>query len=342
MPVASYKCPNCGGPLQFKPELQKSRCDYCLSTFTDQELDEINQAMEEKAARESRLRGYICDSCGAEVVTEETTAAAFCYYCHSPVLLTGRLTGQFRPDKIIPFTYDRDKAVKSFLAWSKSRRYVPREFYSDSQLEKITGIYIPYWRADLKTELNYAGKGVNRRIWRVGDREYTETKEYTIQRRGSIGIDHLQEVATTKIDKGLLDSVAAYDEEKEVDFSLSYLSGFFAEKYNLEKDAVEPRIEERARKYASLLVKETIEGYQSVSLDKTELDISVREWKYTLLPVWILTYKYRNKTYIYAVNGQNGKSYGELPVDSKKLGLTSGLISALLFAVALLGGSFLW
>ena len=30
---------------------------------------------------------YICPSCGAEVVTDATTAATFCYYCHNPVVL---------------------------------------------------------------------------------------------------------------------------------------------------------------------------------------------------------------------------------------------------------------
>lgn len=345
MAVSSYKCPNCGGPLVFKPELQKNKCEYCLSTFTDQELDEINRAMEEKARRSAGgggIKGYICESCGAEVVTEATTAAAFCYYCHSPVLLTDRLSGQFRPDKIIPFTYGRDKAIMSFLKWAKSRRYVPREFYSDSQLEKITGIYLPYWMADMQTKLDYSGKGVNRRVWLAGNTEYTETKEYKIQRQGSIGIDHLQEPAFRKIDKELLDSISPYDETQAIDFSLSYLSGFFADKYDVSKEEVEPRIEERARKYAAILLKEILNAYDSVSLDKTELEIAVRKWHYTLLPAWILTYKYNGKTYVYAVNGQNGKAFGELPVDHKKLGISSGLVSAAVFAAALLGGALVW
>lgn len=36
---------------------------------------------------------YICPSCGAEVVTDATTAATFCYYCHNPVVLSGKLSG---------------------------------------------------------------------------------------------------------------------------------------------------------------------------------------------------------------------------------------------------------
>ena len=41
MAVQSIKCPNCGGGLKFDPELQKSKCEYCLSEFTSEELDKL-------------------------------------------------------------------------------------------------------------------------------------------------------------------------------------------------------------------------------------------------------------------------------------------------------------
>ena len=351
MSTSSYKCPNCGGGLKFNPEVQKSKCEYCLSEFTESELGEISRDIEDKASARSgtedesghsHLKGYVCNSCGAEVVTEETTSATFCYYCHNPVLLTDRLTGEFKPTKIIPFTYDKDKAVDSFLSWAKSKRFVPREFYSASQLEKITGIYIPYWMADVKADIDYSGTGTNIRIWRAGDIEYTEHSEYKIQRKGAIDVDNMHEVAMRKIDKGLLSSISPYDESKAVDFSMSYLSGFFAEKYDIPKADVQPSIEERAREYASVMTKETIGSYSRVSMDRSDMNISIKGWDYTLLPAWILTYKYNGKTYVYAVNGQSGKSFGELPVDVKKLGLTSGVAAAAMFIFALLGGLLIW
>lgn len=346
MTTASYKCPNCGGGLQFRPELQKSKCDYCLSEFTDEQLAEINQAiqdgLETNGSSQRHLVGYVCDSCGAEVVTEDTTSATFCYYCHNPVLLTERLSGEFKPDKIIPFVFEKEKAINSFLSWAKSKKFVPKEFYSDSQLEKITGMYIPYWMADVKTDLDYSGKGTNLRIWRVGNTEYTEAKEYEIRRQGTIDVDNVHEVAMGKIDKGLIDSISPYDESKAVDFSMSYLSGFFAEKYDIQKEEVETTIEDRVRKYTAIMLQESIGSYDKVSMDHSDLNLSIKGWKYILLPAWILTYKYRGKTYIYAVNGQNGKSYGELPVDNQKLGMTSGLIAAATFIFAVIGGLFVW
>jgi DNA-directed RNA polymerase subunit RPC12/RpoP len=361
MATATYKCPNCGGPLHFEPEIQKLKCSYCLSVFTHMEVKDLGQEGQRQETAEGQgapredegrdnggaeegahLLGYICDSCGAEVVTEETTTATFCYYCHNPVILTDRLTGSFRPDRVIPFTYDREKAVESFLGWAKGKKYVPRGFYSESQLEKITGVYLPYWMADVEADVNYAGKGINRRVYRVGNTEYTEVQEFEIQRQGKVDVANIHEVAMRKIDRGLLDSISPYDDTKAMAFQTTYLSGFLAEKYDIGRDEVRPVITQRAEDYAANLVQETIRGFGSVELHDRQLDVSITDWYYTLLPAWILTYFYQGKTYIYAVNGQTGKSYGELPVDNRKLGTTSAAIGAAIFIAALVGGLFLW
>ena len=115
MAAITYKCPNCDGGLVFDPSSQKYHCEYCLSDFTQEELESLSQelvhrkaehqepGLQEQDRREPGGAGaqpvlYTCPSCGAQIVTDETTAATFCYYCHNPVVLAGRLEGQFRPD----------------------------------------------------------------------------------------------------------------------------------------------------------------------------------------------------------------------------------------------------
>ena len=51
------------------------------------------------------------ESCGAEIISDSNTAAAFCYYCHNPVILKGRVDGMYKPSMVLPFDFDRDKAV---------------------------------------------------------------------------------------------------------------------------------------------------------------------------------------------------------------------------------------
>ena len=151
MAVLSYKCPNCGASLQYKPSINKFGCDYCLSEYLETELSENKDDSTDKTLSKTKnietdhLASYNCNSCGATVTTDDTTVATMCYYCHNPVIITNRLIDSFSPDKIIPFTIDKDKAQKTFLKWAKQGRYIPTAFYSSSQLDKITGIYLPYW-----------------------------------------------------------------------------------------------------------------------------------------------------------------------------------------------------
>lgn len=365
MSTKTIKCPNCGGPLHFEPNIQKNKCDYCLSEFTNEELrvltkgefeetehdhehqhDHYHEHTEEfeteQSAFEEHLSEYTCNSCGANVVTEETTSTTFCYYCHNPVILTDRISGEFRPDKVIPFTFSKEKALSNFMNWSKKFKYVPKEFYSKSQLEKMTGLYVPNWMAETDAQVDYQGTGTTVRVWRVGDTEYTEYKKFDISRQGDIKVENITEIALKKIDHDLLNTITPYDQSKAVDFDVSYLNGFFSEKYDIKSDDLKKTVEDRAEIYTNNLLRDTVSRYRSVDIKKSEVNAKINRWTYILLPVWILTYNFGGKTYIYAVNGQTGKSFGELPLDYKKLSINAIAIFAAVLAVLLIGGLLIW
>jgi len=290
MATTSYKCPGCGAGIHYKPALKKFKCDFCLSEYTEDEIDGIykDKAHNHTESKyndniEKDLHYYNCNSCGAEVVTDKTTTSTFCYYCHNPVILSNRLVGDFRPNKMIPFSIDKEKAKSSFMKWAANKKFVPKDFTSTSQLEKITGVYLPYWWVDAKADIDYVGEGRNVRVWRSNGREYTETKKYQIVRQGQIDLNNVGEFAFTKIDKGLINGIGPYRENEAEDFSMPYLSGFFAEQYDVDKQTVEPMIEGQINRYYSYLVSEMVNGYDQVSNVKTVIDINIEQWNYTLL-----------------------------------------------------------
>ena len=350
MAITSYKCPNCGAAIEFKPAKQKFSCDYCLSEYTEQEIADIYITLEEEAKETSQykieehdhLASYDCNSCGATVVTDDTTSSTFCYYCHNPVIISDRLSGSFLPNKMIPFTIDKEKAQETFLNWAKKSKFVPKEFYSSSQLEKITGIYLPYWWANCEVKVDYKGEGDIVKTWNEGDLEYTETNKYDIVRKGNIQINNVEELAFTKINNELLDGISPYNESEAINFSMAYLSGFFAEQYNISEEEIEPKIEEQVRKYTSNLISDSISEFNYINETNNKNEILSKEMNYTLLPAWILTYQYEGKTYVFAVNGQTGKSFGELPINNKKLfGVAAGIFAFTSIAL-LLGGMLIW
>lgn len=377
MAVISYKCPNCDGELVFNPKTQKYKCEYCTSAFSQEELEQLQPAMEEEkieipvsqdregsispekeetgslsgqqeesedTQQENGEKGkvYNCPSCGAQIVTDDTTAATFCYYCHNPVVLSGRVSGEFMPHKIIPFAIDKKQATEKFLEYVHSKKFVPKAFFNKKQIEKISGVYFPYWMVDLDLEGSMQAEGRNIRVWCSGDTEYTETKVYRVEREGDIHLEDITRNALKKANYKLSEGVLPYDVSKVQKFHMGYLSGFLAEKRDIEQTELESGVETEAREYGEKLLRQTVKGYSSVSVKSCRLNCQKENWDYILLPVWTVTYKGKDgKVYYYSMNGQNGNVYGELPIDYKKVWTLSGIISAAVFVLGLIGGFFL-
>lgn len=365
MAVVSFKCPNCDGELIFDPATQKYKCEYCNSLFSQAELDamkpaESSEKVEAQMDFEQEPSGqmdfgqkpsgtvqeeavrYTCPSCGAQIITGATTAATFCYYCHNPVVLGGRLEGKFLPNKVIPFDVTREAAEKGFLDYVGKKKFVPKAFFNKKQIESMTGVYFPYWLYDVELEGKLQGDARNIRVWRTGDIEYTETKHYAVEREGDVTLRNLTENALQKANARLASGVMPYDFSRMKDFHMGYLSGFMAERRDIEQAAVQNKMQCEMRESAEKLMRETVSGYNSVSVQNTSFRPKKENWSYVLFPVWTITYKGKDgKIYYYSMNGQTGKVCGELPVDHGKLALTSVLAGLAVLIIGLIGGFFL-
>lgn len=349
MAVISYKCPNCGGDLRFDPQTQEYKCEYCISQFSQSQLDEHISAagqQEEKKAAEQENSGqdgqavvYTCPSCGAEIVTDETTAASFCYYCHNPVVLQGRLAGEFLPNKVIPFKVTKEEAIEEFLSVLNKKKFIPKAFFAKDQIEKVSGVYFPYWLSEHEVDGSMNAAATNIRVWRVGDIEYTETRYYDVERAGSMHFREMTKNALKKANRQLVEGVQPFPLEACQDFTMGYLSGFQAEKWDISKAELNAEVENEIKGYATTLLRESIHGYATVNPRNTNVQVRDGKWDYVLLPVWTLTYKGKDDTiYYYALNGATKKVFGKLPIDYKKIAAMSGVIFAVVFLLGLLGG----
>lgn len=354
MAAITYKCFNCGGQLEFKPALQKLQCVYCRSVFTEDEIARLSQAEADRRAAVARAEEgkqpaqpqqpeanvYDCPTCGAEIVTDDTTAATSCYYCHNPVVLTGRLSGDYLPQYVIPFGIERENAIHGFLEWVRKKKFVPKNFFSPDQIAKVSGVYFPYWMVDSDLNATLEGQATKIRVWRAGDTEYTETQYYRIRRTGDIFVGDLPRNALNKPNRELIDGVIPFDMRGSKTFQNVYLSGFMAEKRNLEAVQFQQDVEQEAFGLSNSALRSTCVGYTTVQAN-THINHMKSNWKYTLLPVWVLTYGiHGGKINYYALNGQTGKVRGVLPVSYGKLFLISLLLALGVLAAGLLLGYF--
>lgn len=368
MAAIIFKCPNCGGDLWFEPEKQTFQCEYCLSEFSEEQMNESvsgqseesdglgmagdkqggpsqggTEQQKEAKEEEEPVCMYSCPSCGAEIVADETTAATFCYYCHNPVVLTGKMQGEYHPDGVLPFEIDREKALEIFEKWIGGKKYIPKAFYSQEQIEKMTGVYFPYWLYDCQVEGKLEAEGRRQRSWVEGDMRITRTEQYEISRDGTMEIENVTRNALSKANKKLAEGVMPFEMKKLQSFQMGYLSGFMAENRDMGQEKFAPEVEKEIQEFAENSLRSQVSGYDSVQIRSKDMRITDPKWRYVLMPVWTLTYmdKRTDKVYYFACNGQTGKVCGELPVDSGRLARLFASVFVPLFAVLLVVGYFL-
>ena len=354
--IISYKCPNCGGPLKFNPQKQRYTCEYCLSEFAQEGFKDTEEKAQEEKTQEEKTQEdkkesevqsetllYTCPSCGAELVTDSTTAASFCYYCHNPVILSGRLSGEFHPDYVIPFSYDKKEATGIFRDWLKKKRYIPKAFYSEDQIEKITGVYFPYLLYSCTTQGSLEARAERIRVWVSGDRRYTETETYEVNRSGTMPVKFVPRNALKKANRKLVEGVLPFDTDKLEPFTMGYLSGFVAERRDMEKQEFTDEVKSEIRNFAADTMRNSISSYDHVRVENQNIKLENETWEYALLPVWTLTYndESKNRIYYFTINGQTGKVCGEIPVDKGKLMLLFAKVFVPVCLFMLLVGYFI-
>ncbi len=371
----TFYCPSCGAGLRYDPEKKKFVCDYCLSEFEKDELDALEEKAREKAEEEERthpepiddfsdeseeaddseeratedaeysthISEYICPSCGAEILADENTAATFCYYCHNPVINAKRMSGAYKPDKIVPFAFDKEQAIEKFLNYTKKKTFVPKDFFKREQVEKLTGIYYPFWVTDADVAAKLVARATRVHSWQMGDKQYTETSYFNITREGNVHFEDLCNLALDKEDRDMIEGILPFPSDSHLPFSMSYTSGFMAKKRDLDKSVFKNDLNDRMRRYSTELLQRDIQGYATVSPRERSVRLKNAHYDYTLFPVWVLTYRKKGskKVYTYALNGVTGKFYGELPVDYRKLTLLAGLTALAVGALVFLIGGFL-
>ena len=339
MATVIYKCKNCGGPVKYSATLGKFDCEYCNTVYTEDEVKLLDLLSERDEVVESSNNGeyveYHCPSCGANIVTDETTVATTCYYCNNPIVMTGKLESSQMPTKVIPFKVDKKKALESFDNWIKKKKFVPKSFYNDKkEIEEINGVYFPYWLYNTKVLVDLDREGSRTYSRTEGDYKVTYRKDFRIIRKGDVVVKNLPKLALAKSNKVLVESVYPFDFNTSIKFDSSYLSGFVAEKKDIEKEELMSSIEDDVYKYSTRVVEKSMTG-ERVRVVNNDFRVQRGSFEYAMLPVWAISYndKDSDNHYFFSVNGQTGKVVGKLPIVMSKLILTALLTILPIFAI---------
>jgi len=332
--LLTMQCPNCNSRLDFNPKQQQVTCQSCHSKFDAQELEEfglIAKGLEEddkigwdvKSFKDTHSEtkeenGFECPSCGAQITCQDDTIATECMYCRNAVMIPKKITGILTPDLIIPFEIEKDQAKELLKKHYNGKPLLPSLFKSSSKIDEITGIYVPFWLFDCDG-FGTVSFSCNRiRHYSDSNYDYTETRHYNVIRDGRISFTYLPTDASSKMDDEYMDSIEPFDYSKFKDFNSLYLSGFFANKFDVDVDDCIQRASVRVKNSTESAFRSTVRGYDTVMTKSSTVKMNQGNINYALLPIWMLNVKYQDKLYQFAINGQTGKVVGKLPVDKKK------------------------
>ena len=261
------------------------------------------------------LRVYSCPSCGAELICDQSTAATACPYCGNPAIVPGQFSGALRPDYILPFRLSKDDAVQALRAHYKGKPFLPRSFTSANHIEQIQGVYVPFWLFDGGAEGAASYRASNTNVYETGDYEITETRHYHVVRAGSLAFEKIPVDASSKMPDDHMDSIEPFDYAQLRPFSTAYLPGYLADKYDVTIDDSRDRADTRCRETLTQALRDTVTGYGACVTEREDIALRRGKVHYALLPVWMLSTKWRGQDFLFAMNGQTGKLVGDLPTD---------------------------
>jgi len=335
--VHNYKCPACDGPLKFDGASDKLTCEYCDSSFSVAEIEELYKVIEEEIPEEPAepveelqedacwsdedkegLVVYTCPSCGAELICDEHTAATSCVYCGNPTVVPSKLQGGLKPEYIIPFKKSKEEAVAALKNFYKGKKFLPGGYADANRIEEVKGVYVPFWLYNGRADGDLLFHATRTRVRTTSRERITTTYHYKCRRAGSIPFEKIPSDASSKMPNEFMDAIEPYDYSELRPFQMSYLPGYFADKYDVEADVNKAHIENRMTSTIQNELEQTVTGYESCTVSRSRVHVNYGKISYALLPVWMLNTKWNDQIYTFAMNGQTGRLVGNLPIDKKK------------------------
>lgn len=329
-----HKCKKCGGIMVFSPSVGMLKCEYCgateeldLGEITVKENDfnywlEHSDQMESEQTLQAEVK---CKQCGAVTTFPPDVSSFKCAFCGTPIVLDQAVQQRsWTPEYILPFKVDMKRCNDLFANWMKSLWFLPNELKSKTHSdERFKGVYLPYWTYDAQTTTDYTGE-------RGDDRVETSTdKDGKVQKRtvtdwsdasGQVSreFDDVIVPATSSLPPEIAKFLTNWDKENYVPYDPIYVKGFITEIYKDDFKACYPKAQEKMKTIIKDDVRQDIGG-EHQRIGTMDIDYSEVKFKHTLLPVWTSAFRFKDKVYLFAINGRTGQVVGQRPYSAGKI-----------------------
>lgn len=352
--LGELKCPTCGGLQEYSPETQSLKCQACGSTVTvqttqvspAQQENDFHQALAQSRTERTAIQVATvkCENCGATTALDANVASDRCAFCAAPLVVrSGSTRDLLRPQAVLPFSIDRDKALGQFKEWIASRWFAPNALKRAAREDGLAGVYVPYWTFDSDTYTRYTGmRGVyyyvsetytamenGKAVTRT--RQVRKTRWYSASGSVNNHFDDILVLASSSLPEDYANKLEPWDLQALAPFDERYLSGFRTEIYQTELEPAFKKADARMRPTIEQSIRRDIGG-DDQRINSTHVQHSNVTFKHVLLPIWISAYRFKDKVFRFLVNGRTAEVQGERPYSWVKITLFVMMILALVGA----------
>ncbi len=325
---AVVKCTNCGADMLYDPSIGALKCPYCsASRDVQKRVPSRRDFLQERASGGVALDGevYKCPNCGGEMELSTFETANECLFCGSTNIVKLEDMKGMKPDSILPFVLDQQSAFEAGKKWIKRKIYAPSALKKSFAIDKFKGVYVPSFAFSTNTFSSYSGRLGERRTRTVQTKDgpRTETYIYYYNVSGNYNVDFVDVAveASTQLEQKELNKILPYDIQNAEGYTKEYVAGFNAERYDTSLDTsfetAKGQMDDTIRRNIVNMYNADVVDYLNVSTTYNNVT-----FRYTLLPLWVCKYKYKEKLYRFLINGRTGKSTGKTPISPIKVIIT--------------------
>ncbi len=307
-------CPKCGSLV----EAGEKFCHACGTA----------QVVAPPTAPTVQQKRFQCKNCGAQVTVDPSQRSYTCPFCDSTYVIEipAAQSDHRRPEFVIGFAVTQTAAIEKFQTWlTQSGWFRPGDLTTAQISDKLRGVYLPFWSFSMLAESRWSAK--------IGEYWY-RTETYTVTEDGK-SVTKTRQVQETEwwplsglhhnYYSGFLVSGSKGLPQQEAErlkpfhlpalkrYEPSYLAGWLSEEYSVAAEQALEVCKQQFNQWEQQSIKQFLPGDTQSGLS-AQTEFSDVSSDLILLPVFLLSYRYKDKLFRFLVNGQTGHMVGDKPL----------------------------
>jgi len=345
-------CSACGAPVEAHDHFCVS-CGQTIAAAPEpviaaEPVSELpfDANVEETAA----AKGFRCENCGSEVTTTVEQRSYVCPFCDSAYVVefSPADSQRQRPEFVIGFSITDEQARSRFRQWlGQNSWFRPGDLHAAKVVDRLKGVYLPFWSFSMLAESRWSAQ-IGEYWYRTETYTTTDSKGNTVTRTRTVTETEWWPLSGKfhQYRSGYLVSgsrgLSQQDADRIKPFQMPalkryepyYLAGWMSEEYSVDADEALVRCKQVFHNRQEKAITAFLPGNTNRSLQaQTQFRDIISDL--CLLPIYVLSYRYKDKVYRFLLNGQTGKADGDKPISVARI--AAAVVGVLVAAAVVIG-----